>query len=81
MVPLATRHYFRVQSALVSDSYQPEKPWTVVCSLVVVLIGAGVLCCGFNSALLFVRASGVASMARMRLSSRIMLGGIGGGTA
>lgn len=50
MVLLATWHYFQVQNALENDAYEPEKRWIIVCSLVVVLVGAGVLYYLFSSA-------------------------------
>ena len=43
MVPLATWHYFGVHNALENDTYQPEKRAIIACSLVVVLLGVGVL--------------------------------------
>lgn len=43
LVLLATLHYFHVQKAIESDSYEPEKRWIIVCSTVIVLVGTGVL--------------------------------------
>lgn len=50
MVLLATWHYFQVHNALENDTYEPEKRWIIVCSLVVVLVGAGVLYYLFTTA-------------------------------
>jgi len=43
LVLLATAHYFHVQKAIETESYQPEKRWIIVCSMVVTLVGAGVI--------------------------------------
>jgi len=43
MVLLATSHYFYVQRAIENNSYQPESRWIIVCSIVVTLVGTGVI--------------------------------------
>lgn len=43
MVILGTSHYFQVQKAIESDTYEPEKRWIIVCSTVITIVGAGVL--------------------------------------
>lgn len=43
MVVFSTVHYFHVQNALEADFYQPARRWIVVCSLVIALLGAGVI--------------------------------------
>jgi putative membrane protein len=43
MVLLATSHYFHVQKAIERNSYEPEKRWIIACSMVVTLVGAGVI--------------------------------------
>jgi putative membrane protein len=49
MVLLAAWPYFQVPNALENETYEPEKRRVIVCSLVVVLVGAGVLCYLFSS--------------------------------
>jgi putative membrane protein len=43
MVVFATTHYFHVLHAIESQSYEPEKRWIIICSGLILLIGAGVL--------------------------------------
>lgn len=43
MVLLATLHYFHVQKAIERNSYEPEKRWIIACSIVVTVVGAGVI--------------------------------------
>lgn len=43
VVILATSHYFQVQEAIESDTYESETYWIIVCSTVITLVGAGVL--------------------------------------
>jgi putative membrane protein len=50
MVLFATRHYFHIQHALENNCYEPERRWILACSLVVVLVGTGVLLYLFRSA-------------------------------
>ena len=42
-VGFATAHFFHIQSAIENDSYQPEKRWIVACSLMVMILGGGVV--------------------------------------
>jgi putative membrane protein len=49
MVLLATVHYFHVQNTIESNSYEPEKRWIIVCSIVVTIVGAGVIYYLFDS--------------------------------
>ena len=39
----ATLHYFHVHKAIENDNYQPETRWIVVCSALILLLGAGVI--------------------------------------
>lgn len=42
-VLLSTWHYFSVLSAIEDDTYEPNNRWVILFSLVVTLLGAGVL--------------------------------------
>ncbi|MFB2894573.1 YidH family protein [Aerosakkonemataceae cyanobacterium BLCC-F50] len=42
-VLLSTQHYFWVLSAIDADTYQPSKRWVILFSLVVMLLGTGVI--------------------------------------
>lgn len=39
----ATLHYFQVQSAIETDTYQPQRRWILAFSALVLLVGAGVI--------------------------------------
>lgn len=43
MVLLATIHYFHIQNAIEEDTYKPAGRWIIICTCLVILIGAGVL--------------------------------------
>jgi putative membrane protein len=42
-VAFATAHYFQVQQAIESDTFQPERRWILACSLIIISLGAGVI--------------------------------------